>query len=97
MRTPQWPTRHSTSSAFAAACAKALTTGWSTNALPGLAPAGTRIKEAPPFSGFLLHNADLEGSGGIPPAGEQEKLADEIRAADGVIYILGIDLQFPAA
>ena len=29
MRTPQWPTRHSTSSVFAAACAKALTTGWS--------------------------------------------------------------------
>ena len=32
------------------------------NALPGLAPAGMRIKEAPPFSEFPLYNADLQDS-----------------------------------
>ena len=54
------------------------------NALPGLAPAGMRIKEAPPFSEFPLYNSDLQDSGGIPPAAQ--KLADAIRAADGVIF-----------
>jgi len=54
------------------------------NALPGLAPAGMNISEAPPFSEFPLYNADAENSSGFPPA--VQKLADAIRAADGVIF-----------
>jgi chromate reductase, NAD(P)H dehydrogenase (quinone) len=52
------------------------------NALPGLAPAGMSITEAPPFAEFPLYNADVEAVG-IPPA--VQKLVDAIRAADGVI------------
>jgi chromate reductase len=54
------------------------------NALTGLAPEGMVIKESPPFSEFSLYNADTQESGGIPPA--VQRLADEIRAADGVIF-----------
>jgi chromate reductase len=54
------------------------------NALPGLAPQGMVIKESPPFSDFSLYNADAQESGGIPPA--VQRLADAIRAADGVIF-----------
>ena len=54
------------------------------NALPALAPEGMKITEAPPFREFPLYNADLQNSTGIPaPA---QKLADAIRAADGVIF-----------
>ncbi|HMK70754.1 MAG TPA: NAD(P)H-dependent oxidoreductase [Xanthobacteraceae bacterium] len=55
------------------------------NALPGLAPAGMTIKEAPPFSEFPLYNADIETGSGVPAAVQQ--LADAIRAADGVIIV----------
>jgi chromate reductase len=55
------------------------------NALPGLAPAGMSIKEAPPFSEFPLYNADIETSTGVPQA--VQKLADAVRAADGVIFV----------
>jgi len=54
------------------------------NALPGLAPAAMSVREAPPFSEFPLYNADLQDSGGIPPV--VQKLADAVRAADGVIF-----------
>jgi chromate reductase len=54
------------------------------NALPGLAPQGMVIKESPLFSDFSLYNADAQESGGIPPA--VQRLADAIRAADGVIF-----------
>jgi chromate reductase, NAD(P)H dehydrogenase (quinone) len=54
------------------------------NALPGLAPAHMKLSEAPPFSEFPLYNADMQESGGIPPA--VQKLADAVRAADGVIF-----------
>jgi chromate reductase, NAD(P)H dehydrogenase (quinone) len=54
------------------------------SALPGLAPAGMSIREAPPFSEFPLYNADIETSIGIPQA--VQKLVDAIRAADGVIF-----------
>jgi chromate reductase, NAD(P)H dehydrogenase (quinone) len=54
------------------------------NALPGLAPAGMTIKEAPPFAEFPLYNADMQNSTGFPAA--VQKLADAIRAADGVIF-----------
>jgi chromate reductase, NAD(P)H dehydrogenase (quinone) len=55
------------------------------NALPGLAPAGMSIKEAPPFSEFPLYNADIETSTGVPQA--VQKLADAIHSADGVIFV----------
>jgi len=54
------------------------------NALPGLAPPEMKLTEAPPFSEFPLYNADAQESGGIPPA--VQKLADAVRAADGVIF-----------
>jgi chromate reductase, NAD(P)H dehydrogenase (quinone) len=53
------------------------------NALPPLAPDGMKVTEAPSFAEFPLYNADVQNSTGIPaPA---QKLADAIRAADGVI------------
>jgi chromate reductase, NAD(P)H dehydrogenase (quinone) len=54
------------------------------NALPGLAPAGLKLSEAPSFAEFPLYNFDVQEAGGIPPA--VQKLADAIRAADGVIF-----------
>ncbi len=53
------------------------------NALPALAPEGMKITEAPPFSEFPLYNADIQNSTGFPAP--VQKLADAIRAADGVI------------
>src|ERR1700761_2902138 len=52
-------------------------------ALPGLAPEGMQIKEAPPFDEFPLYNADIQNSTGFPAP--VQSLADAIRAADGVI------------
>jgi chromate reductase len=54
------------------------------NALPGLAPAGMSIKEAPSFAAFPLYNADVQNSTGFPAP--VNTLADAIRAADGVIF-----------
>lgn len=54
------------------------------NALPALAPAQMKLSEAPPFSEFSLYNADVQESAGFSPA--VQKLADAIRAADGVIF-----------
>lgn len=53
-------------------------------ALPGLAPAGMNIKEAPPFAEFPLYNADVQNSTGFPAG--VTTMADAIRAADGVIF-----------
>ena len=55
------------------------------NALPGLAPAGMTLTEAPPFRGFPLYDADLQASAGFPA--EVATLVDAIRAADGVIVV----------
>ena len=55
------------------------------NMLPGLAPEGMQIKEAPPFSEFPLYNADIQNSTGFPAP--VQTLADAIRAADGVIFV----------
>jgi chromate reductase len=55
------------------------------NALPGLAPEGMQIGEAPPYSEFPLYNADIQNSTGFPAA--VNTLADAIRAADGVIFV----------
>lgn len=54
------------------------------NALPGLAPAGMSFKEAPPFTGFPLFNADDMNATGFPAP--VNAMADAIRAADGVIF-----------
>jgi chromate reductase len=54
------------------------------NALPGLAPAGMAIKEAPSFAEFPLYNADVQNASGFPAP--VTALADAIRAADGVIF-----------
>jgi chromate reductase, NAD(P)H dehydrogenase (quinone) len=54
------------------------------NALPGLAPPGMSIKEAPPFAEFPLYNADVQEENGFSAA--VQKLADAVRAADGVIF-----------
>jgi chromate reductase, NAD(P)H dehydrogenase (quinone) len=53
------------------------------NAAPALAPEGMKITEAPPFNEFPLYNADVQNSSGFPAP--VQKLADAIRAADGVI------------
>jgi len=53
-------------------------------ALPGLAPDGMRITPAPSFADFPLYNADVQSASGIPAS--VNKLADAIRAADGVIF-----------
>src|SRR5712671_5537838 len=54
------------------------------NLLPGLAPAGMAIKEAPSFTEFPLYNADLQNASGFPAP--VNTLADAMRAADGVIF-----------
>jgi chromate reductase, NAD(P)H dehydrogenase (quinone) len=54
------------------------------NALPALAPEGMKIVEAPPFNEFPLYNADVQNSTGFPAP--VQKLADAVRAADGVIF-----------
>ena len=54
------------------------------NALPGLAPDGMKVTEAPPVAEFPLYNVDLHEANGTPPA--VRRLADAIRAADGVIF-----------
>ena len=55
------------------------------NALPGLAPQGMQIREAPPYDQFPLYDADVQNSSGFPAA--VNALADAIRAADGVIFV----------
>jgi chromate reductase len=54
------------------------------NLLPGLAPAGMTINEAPAFADFPLYNADVQNSSGFPAP--VNALADAIRSADGVIF-----------
>jgi len=55
------------------------------NTLPGLAPSGMTLLEAPSFRGLPLYDADLQTSAGFPA--DVTALADAIRAADGVIII----------
>ena len=55
------------------------------NLLPGYASAGMKITEAPPWAEFPVYNADVQNSSGFPAP--VQKLADAIRAADGVIFI----------
>ncbi len=53
-------------------------------ALPALAPQGMTITPAPSFADFPIYNADVQNSSGFPAA--VTRLADAIRAADGVIF-----------
>jgi len=53
-------------------------------ALPGLAPAGMFIKEAPSFADFPLYNADIQNSTGFPDA--VRTLVNAIRGAEGVVF-----------
>ena len=55
------------------------------NTLPGLAPGGMKIKEAPSFAEFPLYNADIQNSTGFPAP--VNTLAEAIRSADGVIIV----------
>jgi chromate reductase len=55
------------------------------NELPGLAPEGMQIREAPPYHEFPLYNADIQNSTGFPAP--VNTLAEAIRAADGVIFV----------
>ncbi len=55
------------------------------NHLPGWAPAGMTITEAPPFTEFPLYNADIQNSTGFPAP--VQTLAEAVRAADGVIFV----------
>ena len=55
------------------------------NLLPGYAPAGIKITEAPSWADFPLYNADIQNTTGFPEP--VQKLAEAVRAADGVIFI----------
>jgi chromate reductase len=55
------------------------------NLLPGYAPAGMKITEAPPWADFPVYNADIQNTTGFPEL--VQKLAEAVRAADGVIFI----------
>jgi chromate reductase, NAD(P)H dehydrogenase (quinone) len=55
------------------------------NALPGLAPANMKLKEAPPFADFPAYSADIQDQG-ISPA--VFALAEALRVADGIIFTL---------
>jgi chromate reductase, NAD(P)H dehydrogenase (quinone) len=55
------------------------------NLLPGFAPEGMKITEAPPFVEFPVYNADVQNTTGFPAP--VQKLADAVRAADGVIFV----------
>ena len=55
------------------------------NTLPGLAPSGMALVEAPPFRGFPHYDADLQTSAGFPA--DVTALAEAIRAADCVIIV----------
>ncbi len=54
------------------------------NLLPGYAPEGMTITEAPPFTEFPLYNADIQTVGFPAPV---QKLSEAVRAADGVIFV----------
>jgi chromate reductase, NAD(P)H dehydrogenase (quinone) len=55
------------------------------NLLPGWAPAEMKVTEAPLWAEFPLYNADIQNSTGFPAP--VQKLAEAVRAADGVIFI----------
>ena len=55
------------------------------NLLPGYAPADMKTTEAPLWADFPVYNADVQNTSGFPAP--VQKLADAVRAADGVIFV----------
>jgi chromate reductase, NAD(P)H dehydrogenase (quinone) len=55
------------------------------NLLPSYAPASMKVSEAPPWADFPVYNADIQNTTGFPEP--VQKLAEAIRAADGVIFV----------
>ena len=53
--------------------------------LPALAPAGMKLRPAPPFATFPIYNFDIQNSTGFPA--EVNAWADAIRSADGLIIV----------
>ena len=53
--------------------------------LPALAPAGLKLRPAPPFDKFPIYNHDIQDTTGFPA--EVQAWADAIRSADGVIIV----------
>src|SRR5437764_5530531 len=53
--------------------------------LPKLAPAGMKLRDAPPFDKLPHYNHDIQDATGFPA--EAQAWADAIRAADGVIIV----------
>jgi chromate reductase, NAD(P)H dehydrogenase (quinone) len=53
--------------------------------LPGLAPAGIKLRSAPSFATFPIYNFDLQQSAGFPA--EVNAWADAIRSADAIIVV----------
>ena len=53
--------------------------------LPALAPAGLKLRPAPPFDKFPIYNHDIQDTTGFPD--EVKAWADAIRSADGLIIV----------
>jgi chromate reductase len=53
--------------------------------LPGLAPAGIKLRSAPSFEKLPIYNFDHQQAGGFPA--EATAWADAVRSADGVIVV----------
>jgi chromate reductase len=53
--------------------------------LPGLAPAGMKLRDAPSFEKIPIYNFDHQQAGGFPA--EVTAWADAVRRADGVIIV----------
>jgi chromate reductase, NAD(P)H dehydrogenase (quinone) len=55
------------------------------HALPGLAPEGMTITEAPPYDGFPIYNFDIQKEKGIPA--DVIALGNAMLAADGIVIV----------
>ena len=53
--------------------------------LPGLAPAGMALRNAPSFEKFPIYNFDVQQSSGFPA--DVVAWADAVRSADGVVVV----------
>jgi len=53
--------------------------------LPRFAPPAIKFRDAPPWGGFPLYNADVHNASGVPA--DVNALADAIRAADAIMFV----------
>jgi chromate reductase len=53
--------------------------------LPRFAPPAIKFRDAPPWGGFPIYNADIQNSSGFPA--DVNALADAIRTADAVMIV----------